>query len=852
MSHLIEFEERESAFQNRLHTFGIINRGHKEIEDFFEDAFFYFDSNVKSILDDHYLIKVSVCLHAIFEKKVMTSDGVEECVTQPMYLHTNMEIVDFETELKQFYDEYIVTVVQNRISEIELRGSGFTLKEIIDMETQTSSYDPYNGASYMKLPKKLENKKAIINVQNKDEKCFMYAILSALHSDLKNPQRVKTYKNYLNELNFEGLNFPIGLKELKKFEQQNSTISVNVYMWSEKNEKVRPLRLTKNVKANHVHLLLLSKNVGDTDGVKTHYCWIKNLSALIGKQISKNCRKKLFCDRCLNHFVCFQALEQHKMACMNQNECQIIMPIPGVNDSIQFVNFQKQIPVEFVVYADVESVLRTPNDDEKPFDSEKTETNQKHDVFSIGYFCAADYGESKYHFNRGANCIEWFVNEMENLGHAASAVLSRKVPMRLSDEEQVLFIWSDDCHICGKNIYNEDDKVRDHCHRTGEFRGAAHSKCNLKYQRAKHITVVFHNLSNYDSHFIIKAFTQNIDGEVSVIPRNDEVYISFSKHIDSTRNKVEGFCGVKLRFIDSLRFMRSSLDYLASTLPLEKKKILRAEFKDLNDEKMRLLQRKGVFCYDYLDSVEKLNETSLPPKEKFFNTLNNSGITDEEYAHAEKVWETFNIKTLGEYSDLYLKTDILLLADIFENFRDKCFSIYQLDPAHYFTAPGLSFDAMLKQTKVELDLITDVDMLLFIERGIRGGISQCSKRYARANNKYTENHDPELESNFLMYLDANNLYGWSMLQYLPHSDFRWNHEEFTAADIMALRDDSCMGYIFEVDLEYPQHLHDTHKDYPFCCENKTDVEMRIETWFSFEKSAQSTTIQAIAMAQAIH
>lgn len=150
-----------------------------------------------------------------------------------------------------------------------------------------------------------------------------------------------------------------------------------------------------------------------------------------------------------------------------------------------------------------------------------------------------------------------------------------------------------------------------------------------------------------------------------------------------------------------------------------------------------------------------------------------------------------------------------------------CYSIYELDPAHYFTAPGLSFDAMLKHTKVQLELLTDVDMLLFVERGIRGGISQCSKRCSKANNKYMENYDSKMESIFLMYLDANNLYGYSMMQHLPIKDFEWCQNSFTSDEIMNLPDDATTGYIFEVDLEYPQHLHDKHKDYPLCAENRT-------------------------------
>lgn len=205
--------------------------------------------------------------------------------------------------------------------------------------------------------------------------------------------------------------------------------------------------------------------------------------------------------------------------------------------------------------------------------------------------------------------------------------------------------------------------------------------------------------------------------------------------------------------------MASSLDKLASYLPSDRKKILRAVFNNMDDNKRALLERKGVFPYDYVDSWTKLNETRLPSREQFYSKLTESEISESDYLFAQEIWRQFDIKTLGEYSDLDLKTDILLLADVFENFRETSMKIYGLDPAHYYTSPGFSWDAMLKHTGVEIELLTDIDMLLFVERGIRGSISQCSGRYARANNKYMEDFDRSKPSSYLMYYDVNNLYG---------------------------------------------------------------------------------------------
>ncbi|KYN07979.1 hypothetical protein ALC62_01044 [Cyphomyrmex costatus] len=265
----------------------------------------------------------------------------------------------------------------------------------------------------------------------------------------------------------------------------------------------------------------------------------------------------------------------------------------------------------------------------------------------------------------------------------------------------------------------------------------------------------------------------------------------------------------------SYKFLASSLEKLASFLSKDKLRVVQREFCNLSAENFDLLTRKGIFPYEYIDSVEKLDDTCLPPRESFYSSLTDSTVSESDYAHALNVWQQFSIRTLGEYSDLYLKTDVLLLTDIFENFRDSCVASYGLDPAYYYTLPGFTWDAMLKHTGVKFELLTDVDMVLFIERGIRGGLSQCSNRYAQANNKYMQSYDPSKPSTYLMYYDVNNLYGWAMCQPLPYADFQWV-DDVENFDVTTVALDSPTGYILEVDLEYPQHLHDVHADLPFC------------------------------------
>ena len=230
-----------------------------------------------------------------------------------------------------------------------------------------------------------------------------------------------------------------------------------------------------------------------------------------------------------------------------------------------------------------------------------------------------------------------------------------------------------------------------------------------------------------------------------------------------------------------------------------------------------MLLRKGIYPYGYMDSWEKCNKTSLPSKKDFYSNLNMESIDDIDYRHGNNVFKRFKLKNLGEYHDLYLQSDILLLADVLENFRNTCLKVYELDPAHFLSLPGLAWQACLKKTSIELELLTDFDMLLMVEEGISGGICHSIHRHAKTNNKYMKNYHESKESSYIQYLDANNLYGWAMSQKLLVNDFKWIedtskvNEEF----IKNYDENNDKGYILEVDVKYPKKLHDIHSDLPF-------------------------------------
>ena len=337
---------------------------------------------------------------------------------------------------------------------------------------------------------------------------------------------------------------------------------------------------------------------------------------------------------------------------------------------------------------------------------------------------------------------------------------------------------------------------------------------------------------------------------MKVIAKNKEDYISFSvevavdKYVDKEGNEKEKL--IELRFIDSFKFMASSLDSLTRNLVGGKGEKLFG-FENYSELQYELLTRKGVYPYEYMLSRDKFKE-SLPPIEAFYSKLNMSKISEDDYQHAQRVWKEFGIRNLGDYHDLYLRTDVVLLANVFEAFRDTCLKHYSLDPAHFYTSPGLAWKACLKHTGIKLKLLTDPDMLLMFERGIRGGITQAVRKYASANNKYMgDKFDPNEDTTYLQYLDANNLYGWAMSQPLPTGGFRWVDIEPNEISEVATRTDK--GYMLEVDVSYPKELHNPHNDLPFMCE-RMEIS-RVEKLVSNLRDKKNYVIHIKALDQAL-
>ena len=806
-----------SAFNNYIDQYVIDGRDNYDVRTFLNDA----KPSITNVLNTIRGIKAILYLKCIMERE--TTGGI---VKEEFAFHSSIKLILEDTDINEVYNE-MVDEIEESIQKVKYaEGSGWRFKEIINLTLHTAKWDPLNAGSYIDLPPILKNKKAIINMKNQDNECFKWCVLRALNPKDTNPDRIdKDLKSKQDTLNMKGIKYPVDFRGIDRFESQNPNISISIFGYNQ-NERVYPLKVSKYTGCEHDITLMLIK-----DGENSHYCLIKNMSALLASQINNHKGTRNICLNCLNSFKCKQSLDKHKEYCYN-NECmKTVMPEPGTY--LRFKNFANSEKAPFVVYADFEALIKEMDNCDPDPNKSYTKKYQKHEPISFTYYIKS-FNESVYESRirsytketpEGEDAMDIFKKWLEEDVKAIANIKPKK--MIFTEEDKKQFNLSKICWICKEPF--KDNKVRDHCHYTGRYRGPASNSCNLKYRKPNFIPVFFHNLSGYDSHLFIKKLGSPDEKEnIDCIPNNEEKYISFSKNIRVGQNKDKTPKFFKIRFLDSFKFMGASLETLVNNLPKDAFKNLEKEY---TGEKAELIKRKGFYPYEYMNSEERFKETKLPPKKAFYSRLSGKGITKGDYKHALNVWDVFNMKTMLDYHELYNETDVLLLADVFEKFRDLCLKIYGLDPAHYFTAPGLSWDACLKKTGVELELLTDPDMLLMFERCIRGGISVISNRYGKANNKYMKRgFNINKAIKFLMYLDANNLYGCAMSMKLPTHGFKW----LTAGEIEKIYENrhnlNKIPCILEVDLTYPKNLHDLHNDYPFCPESvkcKNEVEKLI-------------------------
>ena len=786
-------------------------------------------------------------------------------------------------ELKEHFTKIKPHSIRNKNDIIELMNA-IVFQHSKEIDEKKEYYYPYHlkfmtvsiakpdamtGSSYVELPDFIKNKKALINIKNHDNKCFLYSVLCHIIKPKHNADRVSHYTDVMNTLKWQEKEMPMEINKISFFEKRNK-LRINVY-GLDKNSVI-PLFVSSNRENTEypmIHLFYYNN----------HYCYVKDFNRLIGSCGDRNMVCPYCCEFKTSGGNAKETMEKHMSYCLTGQ--RVVMPEVEKNE-IKFKNLGNTIACPVRVYADFE----TYNDEGMKKSSKNGMTSFKtgHKPASFKILVVSDipiegydktdkyYTKSLIYVGKDSDVV--FIQTCEKLEDELTEVIetakdkytpkadklisiknkigkliikvgngaptdkdedkmtklkaeykiieesSNDYVITLNEEQQKEFNDCNTCWICQNTFTRENHKVRHHNHFTGDYHSPLCNNCNLCMKPKTKIPVLFHNL-NYDKNVFFKSickFKKIKSGDVRILPDNTQSFKSFSIG--------------KLDFIDTFRFMNSSLEKLIQNVSPEDMTFLKSLSKD--EDQFRIMRRKGLFPYEWFNDINKFdvpidelkpddfnNQLNMTKLKKCDYSWENEYIEDKvynEWDYFKYVVNTLKVKTFRQYHDFYLNIDVNGLADVFENFRKTSLKYYNLDPCYYVGTPSFAWDAMMLKTKVKLELLTDSDMYQFFERGIRGGQSVIFNKYAKANNKYMLDYDKNTQSVYITYIDANNLYGEAMSHKLPFADFKWT-ADITMDDIMNYDEESSdIGYVLEVNLKYPKHLHDKHNDYPLAPE----------------------------------
>ncbi|CAJ0924949.1 14384_t:CDS:2, partial [Entrophospora sp. SA101] len=493
---------------------------------------------------------------------------------------------------------------------------------------------------------------------------------------------------------------PVSTPIYQKFEENNPEVSLCVYKWSNENKRLEFQYIYKEV-----NLLVISEP-DEIENPRSHYCIIKDIHRLVYNH-SKHKERKYLCQYCLHE-------------CSGINGAPQEPKVPKLEKSTKAFYNHKCMPNPYRIFWDLECLTTklTP--------------------------------EEKAQLTR-PDALEKFVDKLEIELAEIQTDLSTPAEMVMEPGDYTRHRMATECWICKKEFPNQNMlKTMVCCPNTGNYKGASHQGCKRKneiigpkwyqqpsipdngiFKEAYKLPLECHNYRGYDCHILMEIVAKFTADKIKCIPENIGKY----KAMDVGQ----------LRFLDSFQHMSMGLEKLVATMDgnLEKFPLTIKHFTDKGYtlDQIKFLFRKGVFPYDWTNSWDKFEKTALPRRKDFYSILNQQNISKADYSYAQEVWKKFEMKNFGEYHDLYLETDVLLLADVFMNYTIMCLKDNGLDPSHYVSAPGMFNDSLYKSSGAEIKLITDMDQYLLVEKGIRGSMSMVSQRYAKANNPQCPDYD---------------------------------------------------------------------------------------------------------------
>ena len=682
---------------------------------------------------------------------------------------------------------------------------------------------------------------SIFKVHQSKKESFLYSVLAALYSnniDRRTFHNPNAYKKYRKLLNLTNIPFPMKNKHIFHFLKNNPRLDISIRLFDSVTISSREMKIFnyKTIgKGKNIINILFHKVYKNKKSVY-HYFWLKSLN-----NIKKDIKTSYVCDICFDRFSKKMSLNRHLLICNAMTK--EVYPDPKT-----FLEFDEKkaakfaSPIAITGFADFESKLDSVNRESGNFTdalaSNKTFTNKKqiHQIVSFSLVFVDTNGKLLYEKAYcGENAGEYFFQTLDKIEeNLLLSICKNKSPLSiqsLTDEEKQHFESATNCEICHIK-FDKNDRLRcknlDHCHYTNKYRFASCTMCNLLNRSQNHIPIYFHNFCSYDSKLLLNVINKNT--KVRVTP----------KFLFSNLQKLRYLTYNSYKFKDSLEHLPSSLSKLVTELnnPYQKhtfpifhqSQIIQSFFK--NDEskdsiktKIKLLTGgKGVYPYSLCNDAYLMKKiVTFPPIGKFFNELTNTSCTPKDYQFGIDVYKSFNCKNLYEYTILYNHTDTLLLAEIMMVYRKVIQDNFQMDINHFLGIPGLSFNLMLKISKVKLELISDPEMSDFFRKSIRGGMSFIATRNAKSDYTDSNIENCREKMNHIRYIDGNNLYGSQMLFDLPTEDYKFENQAFIQKIEERLKngkkiDVDKRGMFLEVDLEYPKEVHELHEDFPLAPE----------------------------------
>ena len=656
---------------------------------------------------------------------------------------------------------------------------------------------------FIEMPLYIKKMRNVFNIKTNKEnenKCFLLCTLAHLTNEKKTFNINRTLKKLVNGNQIDillnktnELQFPTNIYQIENFAKNNNFC---YYIWNVEEPNSIEFKIYLDTVINK------KEKIKETIHLLKYYDHFALITDPERFMKSKNTfgihNSSKICDLCYQvYFNSEELLEKHKNVCFMAFDKPSYY-LPDENYEIKFENIYKQVKKRNIVYADCESILQSCN---QTFG--KSVKSDKHIPIAIGsLFMENERGfvVETYKEFFGENCVENFINSIMAFAKTLyNKMMTLKNKQNYPFKVYKKFIVYGVCSICKKKINNE---LITTIAENNEFidYGPVHEECLKNFNFRLDVTVFFHNLKGYDSHFLIDEFAKKFKN-FFCIPKSKEKNVMFSGYYGNKND-------IKISFVDSFAFLNSSLDSLSSKLTNFRFK------KNFDNISAEYYNRKMSFPYEYVDSIEKLYEKELPKEtEKWYSKLTQKNVEQEKIDDAINSFNKLKMETIKDYMMFYLKIDVFLLAEVYENFRNTAINNYDLDPCHYFTTPGFAWDCALKFSKIVLEPLKSCELVSFFnEEGvIRGGISSVST----IKHKKIKN-----ENESIFYFDVTNLYGYAMTYPLPFGNFEifelnkesLNDQEQNIFDNWTF--ESNFGYIYEVDLTIPDCLHFFFNDLP--------------------------------------